>query len=85
MNVLYREERTKTEVYRYKVNQGGELRLDVGGGSRHVVITFEDEKFVSATHNLTDFNERSNWHVFKAIAEKIEHIEARHAAPAYRE
>ena len=85
MNVLYGEERTKTEVYRYEVNQSNELRLKVGGCSRHVVITFEDEKFVSVTHNLGNFCERSNWHVFKAIAEKIESIEARYSAPTDRE
>jgi hypothetical protein len=75
MNVLYGEERTKTEVYRYEVNQSNKLRLNAGGGSRYVVITFENEKFVSVTHNLGNFCERSNWHVFKAIAEKIETIE----------
>ena len=86
MNVLYGEELTETEVYHYTVNQGGELRIRVSNGSdRHVTITFENGKFVGVTHNLGDFNERSNWHVFKAIAEKIEHIEARHAAPTHRE
>ena len=82
MNVLCREELTKTEVYRYTVNQGGELRIKVSNGSdRHVTIIFENEKFIGVTHNLGDFNERSNWYVFKAIAEKIERIEASYSAP----
>jgi len=76
MNVLYKEERTKTDVYRYTVNQGGDLKIRVSNGSdRTVTITFENEKFAGVSHNLGDFNERSNWHVFKAIAEKIESIE----------
>jgi len=76
MNVLYEEELTETEVYRYTVNQGGELGIRVSNGSdRHITITFENGKFVGVTHDLGDFNERSNWYVFKAIAEKIETIE----------
>ena len=46
------------------------------GSERYVTITFENEKFVGVEHNLGNFNERSNWHILKAVAEKIEQLES---------
>lgn len=76
MNVIYGREKTTTDSFRFTVNQGGELNIRVSNGSdRNVTIVFENKKLVSVEHNLGDFNLRSNWHVFKAIAEEIESIE----------
>ena len=76
MNVLFREEINKTEEFTYSVNQGGGLNIKVSNGSdRIVTIKFINDKFDSVYHNLGDFNERSNWHVFKGVAEKINEIE----------
>lgn len=76
MKAIYNEQISKTEIYSYKVNRGGELDIRVSNGSdRHISIKFIDDKFDSVDHNLGDFNERSNWHIYKSIAEQITKIE----------
>lgn len=77
MEILYQPKKTKLEVFSYTINKGGELNIRVSNGSdRTVSISFEDEKFKGVEHNLGEFNERSNWHVFGAIAKKIDDIES---------
>ena len=76
MNILYGEQITKTDVYKYTVNAGGELNIRVSNGSdRHVRITFVNGVLSGVDHNLGDFSLRSNWYVFKGIAEQIEYLE----------
>ena len=76
MNILYDEEKEQVEKYTYTVNQGGDLDIRVSNGSnRHVTIIFVNGELKSVDHNLGDFNLRSNWHVYGAIAEKIVYLE----------
>jgi len=76
LNILYNEEKTQTDVYRYKVNQGGDLNIKVSNGSdRFITITFVNGKFESARSDLGDFDSRSNWYVFGGIAEQIKKLE----------
>ncbi len=76
MRILYDAEKKQTDVYRYAVNQGGDLKIKVSNGSdRHVEITFINGKLSEVSHNLGDFNLRSNWHVFGAISQKIVELE----------
>ena len=83
MRALYRRMITTTDTYTYTVNQGGELNIrSSNDGDRKVTIVFKDEKLVSVDHNLGDFCLRSNWYVYKGIAEEIERIEADYANSA---
>lgn len=77
MRLLYDPEKQTTDVYTFKVNQGGPLNIRVSnGGDRNIKITFVNGRLESVEHNLGDFNLRSNWHIFGAVAEKISEIEA---------
>lgn len=80
MNLLIDEKKTQTQkqtdTYRYTVDQGGELNIQASYGSdRRVTIVFVNRKLYSVSHNLNDFNLRSNWHIFGSIAEQINTLE----------
>ena len=73
MNILYEENLKKTEVYRYKINRGGELRIDSNGD---ITITFINNHFEKAEFNFgSALYSRSDWRVLKAVEEKISLLE----------
>ena len=79
MKILYGEEKTQEDRYKYTINQGGDLRIKVSNESdRHVTITFINGKLESVYHTLGNFDLRSNWHVYGAISEKIKELENRY-------
>ena len=84
MRLLYGEQKEKTEVFTYTVNQGGELHIKVSNGSeRQVQIVFKNEKVSHVDHDIDEaFSiERSYWHVMRAIADKIEELEGNYKVP----
>ena len=84
MNILYNDQKVTTEVFNYKIYQGGSLSLKVSNGSdRFVEIVFENKKFkeVRLGSLLENGIDRSMWHVLGAIAEKIKEIEYNYTAP----
>jgi len=84
MNILYGETEKITQEFSYKINSGGELYLKVSNGSdRQVVITFVNNKFVSAEFNIADgfIGTRGYWHVMGAISKTISVLEEMINAP----
>lgn len=87
MRILYNQELIETHVYKYTINQGGELNLRVSNGSdRHVYITFKNGKLECVEHNIDGAFEgnRSAWYVLGAIAEKITELEQLEKLPERR-
>ena len=81
MNILCNKIKIQTDVYRYEINQGGDLDLRVSNdSSRFVEIIFVDGKLSSVDHDLNEFNLRSDWRVYGAIDKKIEELEAMYAS-----
>ena len=72
MNYLLDE--VKKETYTYKINL-----LGCAEHNPEFDIVFKDDEFYVVNFNGKDFgNNRNFWQIQKAIAEKIEEIEARY-------
>jgi len=74
MTFLYGKTVTKTDVYRFQVNQGGDLLINFGQGNHFVYIVFENGKFKNCKL-LFEISERQHWHILGEICEKIAEIE----------
>ncbi len=74
MKTLYNETHTKTDVYCYDINGGGEYRIQESGT---VKIFFENNKFVSASFPFRDTYTRNCWRILAEINERIAEIESR--------
>ena len=85
MRLLYNETATKTEMFTFQLNEGGEILLRAGGGpqNKEVIITFVNDKFNGADWRASDEIQitRNYWRVLAAIEEKIAEIEARKKQP----
>ena len=72
MRMLYDEIHTKTDIYEYNINGGGEYHVEETGIVR---IVFENKKFKMAAFPLRKTYTRNGWRIMAAINEKIEQIE----------
>lgn len=72
MNVLYNERHTKTDIYHYEINEGGEFQIIESGD---ITIVFENDVFVSVSFPFREKYSRNGWRILAAINEKISEIE----------
>lgn len=78
MNILYDPEKTQTDKYQFKINSGGELRIDTYSDYHPVTIIFINGKFSEVQYDFKGrkLYTRSDWYVLEGIAAKIKEIEA---------
>ena len=74
MRTLFNETRTKTDIYSYAINSGGEFLIQERGG---VEIIFVNDKFSSASFPFQGAYTRNGWRILAGINEKIAEIESR--------
>lgn len=88
MLILYDEKHEREDTYRFKINAGGPEFFRLSNGSKRTVeIVFINGRFHRATDDVDGSfrSSRDYLRLQKAIAEKIDEIEARHSSPERKE